>query len=223
MHYYQHHIGDFIKDTSYLSNEEVGVYMKLIWIYYDTEQPLPNNINELALKTNSRSCLTVVEQMLKIFFVLTDDGWRHARCDREIAEYRSFIDKKSRAGKASAERRLSNSVTRVEQVLNSSDTVEQLTTNHKPLTNIETTPKVVKGTRWQKGYAIPDNWIAYCKQKRPDLNPKDVFESFTDYWISVAGAKGVKLDWDATWRTWVRNQRAVAGKPQQRNQFAGAI
>jgi hypothetical protein len=28
---------------------------------------------------------------------------------------------------------------------------------------------------------------------------------FRDYWRSVPGAKGVKLDWDATWRNWVRS------------------
>lgn len=32
-------------------------------------------------------------------------------------------------------------------------------------------------------------------------------EKFRDYWKSVAGAKGCKLDWDATWRNWVRNSR----------------
>lgn len=30
-------------------------------------------------------------------------------------------------------------------------------------------------------------------------------EKFKDWWIAVAGAKGVKKDWDATWRTWIRN------------------
>lgn len=28
---------------------------------------------------------------------------------------------------------------------------------------------------------------------------------FRDYWMQQAGQKGVKLDWPATWRTWVRN------------------
>jgi uncharacterized protein YdaU (DUF1376 family) len=49
MHYYQHHIGDFIKDTSFLTNEEVGIYLKLLWIYYDTEKPLPNSLFELSM------------------------------------------------------------------------------------------------------------------------------------------------------------------------------
>ena len=29
-------------------------------------------------------------------------------------------------------------------------------------------------------------------------------DKFRDYWRSVPGAKGLKLDWDATWRNWLR-------------------
>jgi hypothetical protein len=75
----------------------------------------------------------------------------------------------------------------------------------------------------EDGTDIHPDYIDYCKTKRPELNPYDTFESFTDYWVSVAGSKGVKLDWDATWRTWVRNQRATFKQPPKSNQFAGAI
>lgn len=27
---------------------------------------------------------------------------------------------------------------------------------------------------------------------------------FIDYWISVPGQRGIKLDWNATWRNWMR-------------------
>jgi hypothetical protein len=36
------------------------------------------------------------------------------------------------------------------------------------------------------------------------LDPGRIAEEFRDYWIAVAGARGVKLDWAATWRTWCR-------------------
>lgn len=62
---------------------------------------------------------------------------------------------------------------------------------------------------------LPADWIpthseiAFCQTERPDLNPGDVASQFRDYWISQPGAKGRKLDWSATWRNWVRNQRAA--------------
>ena len=39
------------------------------------------------------------------------------------------------------------------------------------------------------------------------------FEKFKDYWISQPGQKGVKLDWFATWRNWVRNTNAPKVNP----------
>jgi hypothetical protein len=30
-------------------------------------------------------------------------------------------------------------------------------------------------------------------------------EAFRDHWTAASGSKACKADWDATWRTWVRN------------------
>ena len=53
---------------------------------------------------------------------------------------------------------------------------------------------------------MPDEWREYSLKTRPDLNPASVFEDFKDYWVSMAGSKGVRADWLATWRGWVRRQ-----------------
>ncbi len=53
----------------------------------------------------------------------------------------------------------------------------------------------------------PDDWIFYCKQKRPDLDAAQTYELFSNYWKSKAGKEGVKLDWHKTWQNWVINQR----------------
>lgn len=64
-----------------------------------------------------------------------------------------------------------------------------------------------KGTRLPKDWQPTAEYIHFCKQERPDLNPEYVAEEFKDYWVSKAGSDGVKLDWLATWRNWVRRQR----------------
>jgi hypothetical protein len=38
---------------------------------------------------------------------------------------------------------------------------------------------------------------------------------FRDYWISRAGSGGVKLDWSATWRNWVRTSAEKLGRQPQ--------
>ena len=132
MHYYQHHIGDFIKATARLSDTQSMAYLRLLWMYYDSEKPLKSDAKILAFQIGAS--VEETQLLLESFFWLAENGWHHTRCDQEIAEYRSFLDKKSNAGKASAERRKNSRSTGVEQVLDSSATGEQLTTNHKPLT-----------------------------------------------------------------------------------------
>lgn len=67
---------------------------------------------------------------------------------------------------------------------------------------------------------LPADWmptegeISFCQTERPDLNPVSVASQFRDYWIAQPGAKGRKLDWPATWRNWVRNQRGTGGPRQ---------
>lgn len=61
---------------------------------------------------------------------------------------------------------------------------------------------------------LPADWspspeqIRFCQQQRPELEVTQTALRFRDYWIAQAGQKGVKADWDATWRNWVRSERA---------------
>lgn len=69
----------------------------------------------------------------------------------------------------------------------------------------------VKGPR-KRGTRLPDDWTPSDDLKRwtseecPGLNGPATAAKFRDYWHGVAGAKGLKLDWDATWRNWCRNE-----------------
>ena len=64
---------------------------------------------------------------------------------------------------------------------------------------------------------LPADWsasaddIEFCKAERPDLVPAQTEQRFRDYWIAQPGVKGRKADWPATWRNWVRNERAPHG------------
>jgi hypothetical protein len=72
----------------------------------------------------------------------------------------------------------------------------------------ETEKKTQRGTRLPADCLLPPEWADFCKHQRPDLVPRQVFDEFRDYWIAQPGQKGVKTDWDATWRNWVRRQNA---------------
>jgi uncharacterized protein YdaU (DUF1376 family) len=202
MHYYQHHIGDFIKATARLSDSQCMAYLRLIWMYYDSEKPLKADARLLAFQVGAPE--QDVELILQSFFLLQEDGWHQTRCDQEIAEYRAFLEKKSNAGRASAERRKNNSATGVQQVLSESSTVEQ--PNHKPLTtNQEPSTNVVAPKRRRQ---LPDDFypdstgLNAAGQKGVDVAVE--LQKFRDYHASRGS---VMLDWQAAWRTWVGNVR----------------
>ena len=108
MHYYQHHIGDFIRDTSRLSDEQCMAYLRLIWVYYESEQPLPNNPRSLAFRIGATE--EVVGLVLEAFFKLKDDVWTHTRCDSEIAEYTAICNRNRTNGKAGGRPKKTQSV-----------------------------------------------------------------------------------------------------------------
>jgi len=58
---------------------------------------------------------------------------------------------------------------------------------------------------------LPQDWRAFCQQERSDLDPERTFAKFCDYWKAKPGKQGTKLDWLATWRNWVREERKING------------
>jgi hypothetical protein len=64
----------------------------------------------------------------------------------------------------------------------------------------------------KRGTRIPDDWkpdelmTSWALIENPGIDLKKTIDSFTDYWRAKAGAAAVKLDWDATFRNWVRRQ-----------------
>ena len=54
--------------------------------------------------------------------------------------------------------------------------------------------------------SLPDAWRQFCQAERPDLDPERIWAIFQDHWRGKARQAGVKLDWLATWRNWVRRE-----------------
>jgi uncharacterized protein YdaU (DUF1376 family) len=98
MHYYPHHIGDFIKETANLNDHQLATYLRMVWGYYLDEKPFDNDCESIAFAV--RSDEKTVRLLLKHYFELTDDKWHQKRCDREIEHYRSNSEKGRKAAEA---------------------------------------------------------------------------------------------------------------------------
>jgi len=67
------------------------------------------------------------------------------------------------------------------------------------------TKKNIRGTRLVEGWRPTQKTIEWTLAEIGQEAAKREIARFHDYWKSAAGAKGVKADWDATWRNWVRS------------------
>jgi uncharacterized protein YdaU (DUF1376 family) len=97
MHFYPHHIGDYRSATMHLSNEEDLAYRRLLEMYYDTEQPIPDDLQLVSrrIRVTPEALLFVLQE----FFVLVNKGWKNKRCDLVINDYHEMAEKNRRNGK----------------------------------------------------------------------------------------------------------------------------
>lgn len=73
-----------------------------------------------------------------------------------------------------------------------------------------------RGTRIPDDFAATAEMIAWAREHTPKVGAKET-DAFVDYWRGAAGAKGVKLDWLATWRNWMRREQQRWDERQDRS------
>jgi len=202
MHYYQFNIGDYQSHTSHLSDIEDLAYRRLLDWYYLHESSIPDNIPEIARQIRMRTHTESIEIVLQEYFELTADGWVHHRANKEIAKTGEKSEKASASAKARWKKKDANALP--------TQSDSNATHNTLPDTN-DTEPKTQKrklGSRLAQDWVLLKPWGEWAQQERPDLDVRKVADQFKDYWIAQPGQKGTKLDWEATWRNWVRNTSA---------------
>lgn len=97
MHYFQFNIGDYARSTRHLSNDEDLAYRRLLDMYYENEGPIPLETQWVARRIRMDS--EIVEVVLNDMFKPTKEGWRHSRCDADIAEYHARAERNRLNGK----------------------------------------------------------------------------------------------------------------------------
>jgi len=66
-------------------------------MYYDTEEPLPDDSKKLAFMLRSEP--STIELLLEHFFTYQDGRWSHERCDEEIAGFRARSESARKSAK----------------------------------------------------------------------------------------------------------------------------
>lgn len=199
--------GDYWRDTAHLSDAEHVSYLRLISHYWQ-HGSLPSLDSRLArIAGRTESEWLEMREIIRGFF---SEGWHHARIERDLYRQKEVNEANSeRAKKAANARWNASSITQasVEQSLNNANQNQ----NHNHIIESKSELEV---TRSSRGTRLPENW----NPKQEDGLNEIELEKFRDYWKSVAGQKGVKRDWDATWRNWLRNSKNWNGSSLKNTQ-----
>ncbi|MGL6050404.1 MAG: helix-turn-helix domain-containing protein [Aeromonas salmonicida] len=79
-----------------------------------------------------------------------------------------------------------------------------------------------RGTRLPNNWGLPAEWGRWAMQETGLPKARVLMEAatFADYWQALPGAKAVKLDWEKTWRNWIRRAASSFRTAAQRKPLA---
>lgn len=213
MNYYKRHIGDYAAKAGHLSALEHGVYTLLIDAYYNREEG-PTRAEAIRIaRARTPEELAAVEIVLGEFFTEADGRFLQSRIEDELAAFRikQEVNRElgARGGKANAKRIATETLSEAEayEVANDKPSHKPVANNHKEQKQKKEQGASPNGSRLPLDWTLPTDWLTWAIAERPELNAKTEADRFRDYWHGVAGAKGRKADWLATWRNWIRNAR----------------
>jgi uncharacterized protein YdaU (DUF1376 family) len=144
---------------------EHGIYRQLLDWYYLDETPLPSNnpevIRRLLARTQEEQETAI--RILQEFFKHTENGWIHARCDKEIAAFKAKADRARDNGKRGGR---PNKPTITKEVISGLILETQKKANsvtHKLINStIPPTPKGVKEVKVDEGFEA--FWESYPRK-----------------------------------------------------------
>jgi uncharacterized protein YdaU (DUF1376 family) len=236
VNYYPFHIGDYAAHTGHLDPLEDVAYRRAIDAYMLSEGPLPADPADVARRIRMRDHVAIVRSVLQEFFTKTPEGWRHARCDAEIAKVQSKSDKaRTSAAKRWHSERDANAMrthsersadaVRPEFEGNAPKTQDPIPKEEQEKESARTRAPAARGSRIPEGFPGEDE-IAWCRTERPELDAPRVAQVFRDH--ALANGRTLR-DWRAGWRTWVGKERApfrtspAAARDAETAEFLGRL
>lgn len=206
----------YLADTGHLSTLEHGVYLLLLMTMWRAGGTLPNDEKKLArfARLNATEWKKVRENIME-FFEVEGDEIRQRRLKKELEFIRDKKRKASESARSKWLKKQEADDADAEERISETDAHARVTTpTPTPIDKKKAPSEPKKGSRISDDFA-PDLDAAVTLGLRPEVAMIEAAK-FKDYWKAAAGAKGVKLDWPATWRNWVRSalqRQGARGSP----------
>lgn len=200
----QLYVGDYLADTLDLTTEQHGAYLLLLMTMWRHDAKLPNDPAKLArIARVSLRRWHLVWGEIHHFFYVEGDQIRNNRLDREHQKAISISEKRIASGSAGGRAKALKD--KEAHLANASDLPQhsQKSEPEKGKTEAKASAKK-RGTRLPADWVLPKGWGQWAlTEGLSEVCVRREADKFRDYWIA-ATTKATKLDWEATWRGWVR-------------------
>lgn len=197
----------YLADTRHLSTTEHGAYLLLLMVHWRIgEEGLPDDERLLARYAG----LTLdkwrrLAPTIRQFFIAKDGRLLQARLLDEIWHAKRRIEKSASGGNAKALKyKQGRSARSLPKACLKPATLSLIPTLEKEEPN---------GSSKKRGQRLADDWLPSTKDiefaTKAGHDPgaiSAIADEFRDYWHAQPGQRGVKLDWEATWRNWIRRE-----------------
>jgi len=167
MHYYQLHIGDWIKDTSHLTLQEEAIYHRLLMVYYNKERPFPDDLKMISRAIRARGDEDIISDLLEEFFYKKGKKWYNKRAELELKKYKEKSEKAQKSAKA----RWNKDLESCERIANAKQTQSERNANHKPITINQEPLLYTAAMPCKDGEFIPlDSQMKSWNESYPDID-----------------------------------------------------
>lgn len=237
MNYYSRYPAHYLSKTVHLTMQQDGAYTRLLDWMYANERPIPDADKFKIARASKKSEKDDVILILDSFFFLGVSGWENKRVISEIQKASPKIEAAKnnglRGGRPPKEKPIGFPENNPVGCVSETQLVISRKAPQSPITNTtaeaRSTADAPQAPR--RGSRLPKDWtpdaeqLAWARAERPSVNLATEAAKFRDYWIAKAGQQGVKLDWPATFRNWIRSVReeppsAANGRPPIAQNFS---
>lgn len=209
--YFNMYPADFEADTSHLNLEEDGAYnrlLRLMWMTPGCSLPQDDAWIARRMRCDADTYVRVVKPLISEFF--ETDGGRvfSPRLRREALLSEAAHNRRVAAGGKGGRKPNILKENKIEPSNAKAMPKQPEPEPEEEKREANASPKK-RALRLSPDWVLPLAWGDWAVAE--GLSKSDVrsqADRFRDYWIAEAGARAAKLEWQATWRNWVR--KAVA-------------
>lgn len=205
--YYPFYWGDYSAKTFNLTQGQHGAYMLLLRYIYIEEDQIPDGSRYVIGGGYDDETRANIDFILAKYFLKKNGKWKNERASEIILKqhglHQAHVSKGKKGGRPpKPELKLGLSP----------DKVGPKQPEPEPELKIERKKDTTYPSKEKRGTRIDENFepdaSCHALAEKLLLSPQeaqDGLSNFIDYWRAVPGAKGLKLDWQATFRNQLRH------------------